>query len=72
MGGRQGQWVECWGCLGGDIARYTVVFRDNDVVFYNKELGITETYVDVGSILHNASHIQGQKIIRILPEWYII
>ena len=38
------------------------------VVFYNKELGITETYVDVGKLLHNNSHIQGRKVVRILPE----
>ena len=40
------------------------------VVFYNKELGITETYVDVGKLLHNNSHIQGRKVVRILPERY--
>ena len=38
------------------------------VVVYNKELGITETYVDVGKLLHNSSHIQGRKVVRVLPE----
>lgn len=37
-------------------------------VFYHKELGITEKYVDVGKLLHNQSHIQGSKKIRIIPE----
>jgi hypothetical protein len=40
------------------------------LVFYNKELGITEKYVDVRTILHNNSHIQGRKVVRILPERY--
>src|SRR5271170_3071757 len=40
------------------------------VVVYNKELGITETYVDVGKLLHNSSHIQGRKVVRVLPERY--
>lgn len=38
------------------------------LVFYNKELGITETYVDVSRLLHNRSHIQGRKVVLILPE----
>lgn len=38
-------------------------------VFYHKELGITDKYVDVTKLLHNNSHIQGgTKKIRILPE----
>lgn len=42
------------------------------IVFYNKELGITETYVDVGRLLRNSSHIQGRKEVRILPERYLL
>ena len=42
--------------------------RKLTLVFYNKELGVTETYVDVGKLLHNNSRIQGRKVVRILPE----
>jgi hypothetical protein len=42
------------------------------IVFYNKELGISEKYVDVGSLLRNNSHIQGRKVVRILPERWVL
>jgi hypothetical protein len=42
------------------------------LVFYNKELGISEKYVDVGSLLRNNSHIQGRKVVRILPERWVL
>jgi hypothetical protein len=70
VGGYPGQWVECRGCLGCSIEKCDLLNGGADLVFYNRELGIMETYVDVGRILHNNSHIQGRKEVRILPEKY--
>ena len=60
------------GLIWSALVRGTVPREYSDAVFYNKELGIAEIYVDVGKLLHNTSHIQGRKVVRILPERYVV